>query len=119
MFKFANRILNTFNSQPKSNYIRAGTSSNNTFLLRPTCFNFSTPKYLISPYDTEDTKVLVADSFSRQGLLELENSDIDVTYDADLSGPDLAAALAEVKPDVLVVRSTRVDQAIIDANENL
>ena len=51
-------------------------------------------------------KVLVADKFSRQGLQAMENAGIEVTYDAELTGADLAAAVAKVQPEVLVVRST-------------
>ena len=49
----------------------------------------------------------------------MENAGIEVTYDAELAGADLAAAIAEVQPEVLVVRSTQVDQAIVDAADNL
>ena len=49
----------------------------------------------------------------------MENAGIEVTYDAELAGADLAAAIAEVQPEVLVVRSTLVDQAIVDAADNL
>ena len=49
----------------------------------------------------------------------MENAGIDVIYDAELAGDDLAAALTEVQPEVLVVRSTQVNQAIVDAAANL
>ena len=63
--------------------------------------------------------MLVADNFAKKGLQEMENAGMDVLYDAELQGADLAAALAEVQPEVLVVRSTQVDQAVVDAAENL
>lgn len=50
---------------------------------------------------------------------EMKNSGIEVTYDASLQGDALAAKLAEVGPEVLVVRSTKVPQAVIDATSNL
>lgn len=64
-------------------------------------------------------KVLVADQFSPAGMEDMKNSGIDVTYDAGLAGDALAAKLAEVQPDVLVVRSTKVPAAVVDATNNL
>ena len=64
-------------------------------------------------------KVLVADQFSPAGMEEMKDAGIEVTYDAALQGDALAAKLAEVQPEVLVVRSTKVPQAVVDANQNL
>ncbi len=64
-------------------------------------------------------KVLVADQFSPAGMEDMKNSGIDVTYDAGLAGDALAAKLAEVQPDVLVVRSTKVPAEVVDATNNL
>lgn len=44
---------------------------------------------------------------------------IEVTYDAGLAGETLSAKLAEVQPDVLVVRSTKVPAEIVDSNSNM
>ena len=74
---------------------------------------------MISPYDSQDLKVLVADNFDKRGLLDMENEGMEVAYNAGLEGQDLAAALAEEQPEVLLVRSTQVDRAVIDAAENL
>jgi len=49
----------------------------------------------------------------------MKSSGIDVTYDAGLSGDALAAKLAEVQPDVLVVRSTKVPAEVIDATNSV
>ena len=85
------------------------------------CFNFSqrSPKYLISPYDAKESKVLVADSFDKRGLLEMQNDGMDVIYDPVLEGEDLQAAIKEMEPEVLLVRQTEVNQAVIEASSNL
>lgn len=64
-------------------------------------------------------KVLIADQFSPAGMEEMKASGMEVTYDSALNGPALAAKLAEVQPEVLVVRSTKVQQDAIDATSNL
>ena len=53
------------------------------------------PKYVISPYDSQELKVLVADNFDKRGLLDMENEGMEVTYNAGLMGEDLAAVLAQ------------------------
>ena len=50
---------------------------------------------------------------------EMKSSGIDVTYDAGPAGDALAAKLAEVQPEVLVVRSTKVPAQVVDATNNL
>ena len=64
-------------------------------------------------------KVLVADQFSADGITELTQSGIEVKYDANLSGDTLTKALGEYQPQVLVVRSTKVTAADINANPKL
>ena len=64
-------------------------------------------------------KVLVADQFSADGMKEMEQSGILVKYDAGLSGETLTKALAEFKPQVLVVRSTKVTAADVNADPKL
>jgi len=64
-------------------------------------------------------KVLVADQFSEEGIKELEKSGIEVRYDAGLSGDTLTKALGEIQPNVLVVRSTKVTAADVNANPKL
>ena len=53
-------------------------------------------------------KVLVADQFSSNGIDEMKSAGIDVHYDSALQGDALGAKLEELKPEVLVVRSTEV-----------
>ena len=64
-------------------------------------------------------KVLVADQFSPAGMEEMTNAGMDVTYDAGLKDDALKEKLAEVNPEVLVVRSTKVPPAIVDASSSL
>ena len=64
-------------------------------------------------------KVLVADQFSPAGMEEMKSAGMDVHYDAGLAGDALAAKLAEVQPEVLVVRSTKVPAAVVDAASSL
>jgi D-3-phosphoglycerate dehydrogenase len=60
-------------------------------------------------------RVLVADQFERSGLEGLAAIGSDVVYDPALKDAALAAALGETRAEVLVVRSTRVTEAIMDA----
>jgi D-3-phosphoglycerate dehydrogenase len=64
-------------------------------------------------------KVLVADLFSEDGLKELEKAGLDVVYEKSLSDDTLVKAMEEVRPNILVVRSTKVTAAMIDANPSL
>ena len=60
-------------------------------------------------------RVLVADQFERSGLDGLAAIGCDVVYDPALKDEALAAALGETQAEVLVVRSTKVTEAIMDA----
>ena len=64
-------------------------------------------------------RVLVADLFSAAGIDELKADGIEIHYDASLNGESLAKAMADFQPNVLVVRSTKVTQDIIDADPKL
>jgi D-3-phosphoglycerate dehydrogenase len=64
-------------------------------------------------------RVLVADQFSPAGLEEMKSAGIELVYNADLNGESLKAAIAEIKPQALVVRSTKVEKAHIDACSEL
>lgn len=64
-------------------------------------------------------KVIVADQFSPAGLEEMKSNGIDVIYDANLNGESLKNALADVKPQALIVRSTKVEKVHIDACSDL
>jgi D-3-phosphoglycerate dehydrogenase len=62
-------------------------------------------------------KVLVADQFERSGLDGLEAAGCDVLFDPSLSDDALVAALGESPAEVLVVRSTKVTAAMMDAGD--
>ena len=62
-------------------------------------------------------KVLVADQFEQSGLDGLAAIGCDVVYDPALKDEALAAALRETQAEVLVVRSTKVTEAIMDAGD--
>ena len=63
--------------------------------------------------------ILVADSVSPDALRQLRDAGHDVTEAPGLKGADLTAALAEHDPAVLVVRSTKVTAADLDAAPSL
>jgi len=60
-------------------------------------------------------KVLIADKFEQNGLEALQALGLDVVYQPDLKDATLAEALSATGADVLVVRSTKVTDAILDA----
>ncbi|MCW5937615.1 MAG: hypothetical protein KIT11_09955 [Fimbriimonadaceae bacterium] len=61
-------------------------------------------------------KVLVADKFEKSGLDGLKALGCDVVSNPDLGGETLAAAIKELAPDVLVVRSTRVEGPMLEGS---
>jgi len=60
-------------------------------------------------------KVLVADKFEQSGQDGLKSLGCEVMYKPDLKDDSLVAAISETKPEVLVVRSTKVNGAMLDA----
>ena len=50
---------------------------------------------------------------------DLKSAGIELLYNTTLRGDALSEMLAEEQPEVLVVRSTKVHQEIIDSNKNL
>jgi D-3-phosphoglycerate dehydrogenase len=62
-------------------------------------------------------KVLVADQFEQSGLDGLEAAGCDVVFDAALKDDALVAALRESRAEVLIVRSTTVTAAMMDAGD--
>jgi D-3-phosphoglycerate dehydrogenase len=60
-------------------------------------------------------KVLVADKFEQSGIEGLASAGCEVLYQPDLKDDSLTAAIAQTGADVLVVRSTRVTEAMLDA----
>jgi D-3-phosphoglycerate dehydrogenase len=60
-------------------------------------------------------KVLIADKFEQSGVNGLTASGCDVVYQPDLKDEALTAALKDTGADVLVVRSTTVNAAMLEA----
>ena len=59
--------------------------------------------------------VLIADKFESSGREGLRDLACEVSYQPDLKDEALVKAIAQLKPDVLVVRSTRVTEAMLEA----
>ena len=59
--------------------------------------------------------VLVADKFEQSGLDGLKHAGCEVIYEPDLKDDSLAEAIRTTGADVLVVRSTKVTSAMLDA----
>ena len=62
-------------------------------------------------------KVLVADRFEQEGLDALRALGLGVTYQPDLKDAALADALSSTQADILLVRSTKVSDAILEAGQ--
>jgi D-3-phosphoglycerate dehydrogenase / 2-oxoglutarate reductase len=60
-------------------------------------------------------KVLVADKFEKSGLDGLQQLGCEVIYNPDLKEDSLKAAVGESAAEVLIVRSTKVTEAMMDA----
>jgi D-3-phosphoglycerate dehydrogenase len=61
--------------------------------------------------------VLVADKFEKSGLDGLKAAGCEVVYEPDLKDDALADALAKTGADVLVVRSTKVTEPMLEAGK--
>jgi D-3-phosphoglycerate dehydrogenase len=61
--------------------------------------------------------ILIADKFPASGLAHLENQGHDVDFQPDLTGDDLPGTVA--RAEVLIVRSTKVSAATIEAAPSL
>jgi D-3-phosphoglycerate dehydrogenase len=59
--------------------------------------------------------VLIADAFEKSGIDGLRAAGCEVVHEPSLEGDALAEALARTSADVLVVRSTKVTAAMLDA----
>jgi D-3-phosphoglycerate dehydrogenase len=62
-------------------------------------------------------KVLVADKFEQSGLDGLKAAGCEVVYNADLKDESLRKAIEESGADVVVVRSTKITQPMLDAGK--
>jgi D-3-phosphoglycerate dehydrogenase len=60
-------------------------------------------------------KVLIADKFEKSGVEGLQSAGCDVVYEPDLKDESLARAIGSTGADVLIVRSTKVTGAMLDA----
>jgi D-3-phosphoglycerate dehydrogenase / 2-oxoglutarate reductase len=59
--------------------------------------------------------VLIADKFEQSGRDGLKSIGCEITYEPDLKDEALVEAIRKKRPDVLVVRSTKVSQAAMEA----
>ena len=62
-------------------------------------------------------KVLIADKFEKTGIDGLKAAGCDVIYEPDLKDDTLTKAITESEADVLVVRSTKVTEPMMDAGQ--
>src|SRR5581483_2126923 len=60
-------------------------------------------------------KILIADKFEESGINGLQELGCELVYDPASKGETLVAAIRDSQADVLVVRSTEVNEAILDA----
>src|SRR5262249_17506743 len=65
--------------------------------------------------DSHHMKVLIADKFEKSGIDGLKAAGWEVVYEPELKEAALAQAIASSGADVLVVRGTKVDAAMLDA----
>lgn len=64
-------------------------------------------------------KVLIADKFQPSGIDQLQRLGCEVVYKTDLNPDTLPAAVAEINPDVLVVRSLKVRPPVFETAKKL
>lgn len=64
-------------------------------------------------------KVLIADKFQTGGIEQLKNAGCEVVFEPDTSADQMADALSQHQPNILVVRSTKVSAAAIQAGAQL
>ncbi|HST21574.1 MAG TPA: NAD(P)-dependent oxidoreductase, partial [Blastocatellia bacterium] len=60
-------------------------------------------------------KILIADKFPESGMDELKQAGFEVVYDSELKDDALTESVRSTGADVLVVRSTKVPQATLEA----
>ena len=60
-------------------------------------------------------KILIADKFEQSGLDGLRAIGCEVSFQPDLKDEALVAAIGDTQPDSLIVRSTKVTEAMMDA----
>jgi D-3-phosphoglycerate dehydrogenase / 2-oxoglutarate reductase len=60
-------------------------------------------------------KILIADKFEKSGIEGLQSLGCEVVYEPDLKADTLVASVRDTQADVLVVRSTKVTEPMLDA----
>jgi D-3-phosphoglycerate dehydrogenase len=60
-------------------------------------------------------KILIADKFEESGRIGMRNAGCEVSFQPDLKDEALVEAIAKEKPDVLVVRGTKVTEPMLAA----
>lgn len=60
-------------------------------------------------------KILIADKFEESGINALQQIGCELTYNPELKDESLVAAVRDSQAEVLVVRSTKVTEAMLDA----
>ena len=65
------------------------------------------------------SRVLVVDPFGAQGIEGLRAVGCDAIHNTLLTAETLELAARDITPDILVVRSMRVSEAILNASERL
>ena len=60
-------------------------------------------------------KVLIADKFEKSGIEGLKAAGCEVIFEPDLKDDTLVEAIGRTRAEVLVVRSTAVNEAMLDA----
>ena len=63
---------------------------------------------ILGAFASSKLKVLIADLFSESDMKKLKETGIDIKYNHSLKGKELTKEMAEYKPNILVVRSTKV-----------
>ena len=78
---------------------------------------FASPGVANPRYDRHGARmhVLIADKFEQSGQDGLKSAGCEVSYQPGLKDDALAEAVARLRPDILVVRSTKVTEAILAA----
>lgn len=64
-------------------------------------------------------KILIADKFEAWGIDQLKGLADEVRVDPSLAGDTLREALGEFNPDILIVRSTKVPESVMDGGRRL
>jgi len=72
-----------------------------------------------SSSESTGASILIADTFQGEGVDALRSLGCTVHVEPDLGTADLPARLADCDPDILLVRSTKVDRASIESCSNL